>query len=64
MRNDLMAEKIEVHPFIARPPFGTAEQFAVKGARLGKIAHGKSQMKAWTFGHIRSFWQTLWFAEA
>jgi hypothetical protein len=51
MGNDLMTEEIEVHPFIARSPFGAAEQFAVKGTRLAKIAHGKSQMKARTFSH-------------
>ena len=49
MRDDLMAEEIEVHPFVARASFGTAEQVAVKGARFGKIAHRKRQMKAWTF---------------
>ena len=49
MRDDLMTEEIEIDPFIARAAFGTAEQVAVKGARLGKIAHRKRQMKAWTF---------------
>ena len=49
MGDDLMAEEIKVHPFIARTSFGTAEQFAVKGAGFGKIAHRKRKMKAWTF---------------
>jgi hypothetical protein len=51
MGDDLMAEEIEIHPFRARPPLRTAEQFAIKSAGFGKIAHGKSQMKARTFGH-------------
>ena len=49
MRDDLMAEEIEIDPFIARAAFGTAEQVAVEGARFGKVAHRKRQMKAWTF---------------
>ena len=51
MRNDLMAEEIEVHPFLARASFGTAEQVAVKGAGFGKIAHGKCKMKTRPFWH-------------
>ena len=49
MRNDLMAEEIEVHPFIVRASFGTSEQVAIEGAGFGKIAHRKRKMKAWTF---------------
>ncbi len=49
MRDDLMAEEIEVHPFGARASFGTAEQAAIEGAGFGKIAYRKRKMKAWTF---------------
>jgi hypothetical protein len=46
MGDDLMTEKIEINPVRARSSFGTTEQLAVKGARLGKIAHGKGEMKS------------------
>ena len=49
MRDDLMAEEIEVHPFGARASFGTAEQMAIEGAGFGKIAHRKGKMKARAF---------------
>ncbi len=49
MGDDLMAEEIEVHPFFARAAFGTAEQFAVKGARLAQVTDRKRQMKSRTF---------------
>ncbi len=49
MRHDLMAKEIEVDPFAAGTPFGAAQQIAIEGARLAKIAHRKRQMKAWTF---------------
>ena len=51
MRNDLMTEEIEVHPFRARASFRTAEQFAVKGAGFGKIAHGKCKMETGPLWH-------------
>ena len=49
MGDDLMTEKIEIDPFVARAAFRTAEQIAIEGARFGKIAHRKRQMEAWTF---------------
>ena len=49
MGDDLMAEKIEIDPVIARAAFGTAEQIAVESAGLRKVAHRKRKMKAWTF---------------
>ena len=49
MGDDLMTEEIEIDPVIARAAFGTAEQVAVESAGLGKIAHRKRKMKAWTF---------------
>ena len=51
MSDDLMTKEIKIHPLVAGTSFGTAEQFAVKGARFGKIAHGKGQMKTRTGGH-------------
>ena len=46
MSHDLMTEKIEINPFRARSSFGATQQLAVKGARFGKIAYGKSEMKS------------------
>jgi hypothetical protein len=34
MRDDLVAEEIEVHPFVARSSFGTAEQVSIEGPRF------------------------------
>ena len=36
VRDDLVAEEIEVHPLVAAAPFGAAEQFAVETARRGR----------------------------
>ena len=44
MRDDLMAEEIEIDPVIARAAFGTSEQVAVKGARFGKIAKNVTRL--------------------
>ena len=49
MRHDLMAKEVEVDPFPAGASFRATQQIAVEGARLGKIAHRKRQMKARTF---------------
>ena len=51
MRNDLMAEEVEVHPLIARTSLRTAEQVAIKGASFGKIAYRERKMKARTCRH-------------
>ena len=55
MRNDLMAEKIEIDPFGGRAAFGTAEKVSIEGPGLGKIAHGKREMEAWTGIHSDQF---------
>jgi hypothetical protein len=49
MGDDLMTEKVEIDPVIARAAFGTAEQIAVENAGLRKVAYRKRKMKAWTF---------------
>ena len=48
MRNDLMAEEIKVHPFVAGTSFGTTQQIAIEGARFVQIADGKRKMKTRT----------------
>jgi hypothetical protein len=45
MGHDLMAMKIEIHPFGAAAPFGATEDTAVKRAGLLQISDGKSEVK-------------------
>jgi hypothetical protein len=45
MRDDLMAEKIEIDPDLGAAAFFAAQNFAVKFSRFFQILHGKSQMK-------------------
>jgi hypothetical protein len=45
MRDNLMAEKVEIDPLVGRPPFGAAHDKAVKMPRFGKIVDGKGQME-------------------
>src|SRR5215469_3957246 len=54
MRNDLVAEEIEVHPFVARASFGTREQVSIEGTRFAQIANRKGQMETRARGHERS----------
>ena len=49
MGHDLMTEKVEIDPVIARAAFGTAEQIAVECACLRKVAHRKRKMEARAF---------------
>src|SRR5581483_8908145 len=51
MRDDLVAVEIEVHPFVARSSFGTAEQVSIEGTRFGKIAHREGQMETGAKAH-------------
>src|SRR5581483_8182219 len=46
VRHDLVAVEVEVHPLRRGAPFRTTEQVAIETARLGQVAHGKSEMKA------------------
>src|SRR3546814_18770479 len=45
MRDDLMAEEIEVDPFFRAPPLRAAEQPAIEGARGGEIVDGKGEVE-------------------
>src|SRR5690606_30619793 len=45
VRDQLMAEEVEVHPFGRTATLGTAEQPAIEGARLGEVAYGHRQME-------------------
>jgi hypothetical protein len=51
MRNDLMAEKIEVDPMRIASSLAAAQKIAVKSAGRRQIMDGKSEMKTGTFGH-------------
>src|SRR3546814_6988855 len=53
MRDDLMAEEIEVDPFFRAPPLRAAEQPAIEGARGGEIVDGKGEVEG-RQGHGRS----------
>jgi hypothetical protein len=45
VRDHLVAEEVEVHPFLAAAAFGTAEQLAVETTRGAKIVDRDRQMK-------------------
>ena len=53
MGDDLMAEEIEIDPFVAGAAFRAAEQVAVKAARLGKTTYRKGEMETRALGHVR-----------
>src|SRR5262249_42066905 len=58
MRDDLVAEEIEVHPFIARTSFGAAEQVSIEGPRFAQRVDRKSKMETRAGGHERSHCET------
>src|SRR6266481_8414945 len=61
MRDDLVAEEIEVHPFGARASLRTTEQVSIEGARFAQIANRKRQMETRARGHGGSHWsKPLW----
>lgn len=51
MGNDLMAEEVEIDPFVRGSAFPAAKQLPVKRARLGEIANGKGKVKTGAVGH-------------
>ena len=51
MRNDLMAEEVEVDPFVRGTALPASQNLAVESARLGKVAHGKSKVKTGSGWH-------------
>ena len=51
MGDDLVPEEIEIDPFGSRSTLRTAEQIAVKGARLVEVVNGKGQVKWGEAGH-------------
>jgi len=51
MRYDLMAEEVEIDPFVRRSAFPATQEFPVKRPRLAKIAHGKGEVETGTAGH-------------
>ena len=53
MGDDLMAEEVEIDPFVRGSALLAAKQLPVKRARLGEIANGKSKVKSGAVGHRR-----------
>jgi len=51
MGDDLMAEKVEIDPFVRGSAFPAAKQLPVKRARLGEIANGKGKVKTGAVWH-------------
>src|SRR5437764_15427592 len=51
MGDDLMAEEVEIDPFVRGSPFPAAKQLPVKRARLREIANGKSKVESAEVGH-------------
>jgi hypothetical protein len=54
MRNDLMAEEIEIDPVRVAAPFGTAEEPSVEGARRPEIMHREGEVEGDRRGHAHS----------
>jgi hypothetical protein len=54
MRDDLVAEEIEVDPLIRRTSFTASEKRTVEGARFGKIADRECEMEAGLLRHRMS----------
>ena len=46
MGHDLVAEEVEIDPFVRGSALLAAKQLPVKRARLGEIANGKGKVKA------------------
>lgn len=46
MRDDLVAEEVEIDPFVRRSAFRATEQFSVERARLAEAAHGKREVES------------------
>ena len=46
MGDDLMAEEVEIDPFVRGSAFPATQQLPVKRARLGEIANGKGKVEA------------------
>ena len=51
MGDDLVPEEIEIDPFGCRSTLRTAEQIAVKGARLVEVVNGKGQVETRSVRH-------------
>lgn len=51
MRNDLVAEEVEIDPFGRGPALLAFQKIAIKRARFGKVANGKGEMESGAIGH-------------
>jgi hypothetical protein len=50
MSNELVAEKVEIHPVGRTASFGAAQQTTVEAARLSQVMHGNSQVEGLQHG--------------
>lgn len=57
MRDDLMAEKVEIDPMGVRPAFRAAEQFAVKAPGRIEIVDGKGKVEWRKLAHASVYCQ-------
>ena len=51
MGDDLMAEEVEIDPFVRGSSLLAAKQLPIKRARLSEIANGEGKVKAGAIGH-------------
>jgi hypothetical protein len=51
MGHDLVAEEVEIHPFVAGAAFRATEQVPVEAAGVGQRCDGKRKMKRTQCGH-------------
>ena len=51
MGDDLMAEEVEIDPFVRGSALPASKQLPVETARFGEVANGKGEMETRTVGH-------------
>jgi hypothetical protein len=54
MRDDLMAEKIEIDPIVRRAPFATSQKLSIEGACFDEIVDRECEMEAGLLRHSMS----------
>ena len=59
MRNDLVAEEVEIDPFVSGSALLASKLMSIERARFGEIANGKGEMKTGPCWHQLSLWQAL-----
>jgi hypothetical protein len=51
MRDDLVAEEIEIEPIVRRAPFATSKKLSIEGACFGEIVNRECEMEAGLLRH-------------